>query len=58
MILIAGQRIDTETALDWGLFDRITPEGESALGTARALAADALAADPAHVAGIKALCRP
>jgi enoyl-CoA hydratase/carnithine racemase len=58
MILMAGQKIDTETALTWGLFDRITPDGETVLDTARALAADALAADPAHVAGIKALCRP
>jgi enoyl-CoA hydratase/carnithine racemase len=58
MILMAGQKIDTETALTWGLFDRVTPEGETVLDTARALAADALAADPAHVAGIKALCRP
>ncbi|GAW36950.1 carnitinyl-CoA dehydratase [Roseovarius sp. A-2] len=57
MILMAGQKIDSETALAWGLFDRITPEGESVLDTARALAADALAASPAHVAGIKALCR-
>jgi len=58
MILMAGQKIDTETALAWGLFDRITPDTETVLDTARALAADALAADPAHVAGIKALCRP
>lgn len=58
MILMAGQKIDTETALTWGLFDRITPDTETVLDTARALAADALAADPAHVAGIKALCRP
>ena len=58
MILMAGQKIDTETALAWGLFDHITPDAETLLDTARALAADALAADPAHVAGIKALCRP
>src|SRR6056297_991046 len=56
MILMAGQKIDT--ALAWGLFDRITPDAKSVLDTARALAADALAADPAHVAGIKALCHP
>jgi enoyl-CoA hydratase/carnithine racemase len=58
MILMAGQKIDTETALAWGLFDRITPDAESVLDTARALAADVRAADPAHVAGIKALCHP
>lgn len=58
MILMAGQKIDTETALAWGLFDHITPDTETVLDTARALAADALAADTAHVAGIKALCRP
>ncbi len=58
MILLAGQKIDTETALAWGLFDRINPDSETVLDTARTLATDALAADPAHVAGIKALCRP
>ena len=58
MILMAGQKIDTETALAWGLFDRVPPDAETVLDTARALAADALAANPAHVAGIKALCRP
>lgn len=58
MILMAGQKIDTETALAWGLFDRITPDTETVLDTARTLAADTLAADPAHVAGIKTLCRP
>ncbi|SEM74994.1 Enoyl-CoA hydratase/carnithine racemase [Roseovarius tolerans] len=58
MILMAGQKIDTETALAWGLFDRVPPDAETVLDTARALAADPLAADPAHVAGIKALCRP
>lgn len=56
MILMAGQKIDAATALDWGLIDRISaPEALSA--TVAGLAADALAADPAHVAGIKRMIR-
>ena len=56
MILMAGQRIDAATALDWGLVDRIAAP-EALADTAAALAADALAADPAHVARIKRLIR-
>lgn len=52
MILMAGQRIEAETALAWGLLDRIVP-GDELLSTAEALAADALAASAGHVAGIK-----
>lgn len=54
MILMAGQRIDADTALAWGLVDRIVP-AEALTETARALAADALGAAPDHVAGIKRL---
>ena len=54
MILMAGQKIDTDEALAWGLIDRIVP-GEALLDTARALAADVLAAKPGHAAAIKAM---
>ncbi|MDO5620898.1 MAG: enoyl-CoA hydratase/isomerase family protein [Paracoccus sp. (in: a-proteobacteria)] len=54
MILMAGQKIGADEALAWGLIDRISPP-ETLLDDARALAADALAASPAHVAGIKAM---
>ncbi len=53
-ILMAGQRIEAETALSWGLLDRIVPE-DALETTARELAADALAASAEHVAGIKRL---
>lgn len=56
MILMAGARIEAPEALAWGLIDRIVPP-EALLDEARALAADSLAASPAHVAGIKALVR-
>ncbi|WP_395543004.1 enoyl-CoA hydratase/isomerase family protein [Neotabrizicola sp. sgz301269] len=54
MILMGGARIAAAEALAWGLVDRLVPPGE-ALAAARALAADALAADPAHVAAIRAM---
>lgn len=52
LVLLAGQRIDTETALGWGLIDRIA---EDAVEGALALAADALDADPRHVRRMKAI---
>lgn len=52
MILLAGQRIDAETALAWGLIDRICPP-EALVDTAMALAEHALSADQAHVAALK-----
>ena len=52
MILMAGQKIDAETACDWGLFDRVLPDAE-VLPAARALAEDTLAAAPGHAAAIK-----
>lgn len=56
MILLAGQRIGAEEALDWGLIDRITlPDG--LLSTALALAEAALAADQAHVQALKQMMR-
>lgn len=56
MILMAGRKIDTETALAWGLFDLVTEPG-ALLDTARELAADTLGADPVHAATIKGMCR-
>lgn len=56
MIVMGGQKIDADTALSWGLIDRIVAP-EALLEEARALAADTLAASPAIAAGIKALCR-
>jgi enoyl-CoA hydratase len=52
MILLAGQKIDAETALSWGLIDRIC-EPQSLIDTAMSLAEHALAADPGHVAALK-----
>lgn len=56
MILIAGQKLDAATALDWGLIDRIVP-AEALEATAAELAADACAAAPDLLAGIKRLIR-
>lgn len=57
MILMAGTRIDAETALAWGLIDQIAPP-ETLLDQARSLAADAAGADAAHVAAIKRMTQP
>lgn len=52
MVLLAAQRIDAETALSWGLIDRICAP-DALTGTALSLAEAALAADPAHVHTLK-----
>ena len=54
LILLAGQRLNAETARDWGFYDRIAQPG-ALLDAARDLAADALGATPQHVAAIKRL---
>jgi enoyl-CoA hydratase/carnithine racemase len=54
LILMAGARATAPEALAWGLIDRILP-AEALLPGAAALAADALAATPAHVAAIRRL---
>lgn len=54
MILMAGQKIEAEEALAWGLIDRVVP-GEVLLETARAFAADVLAAKDGHAAAIKGM---
>lgn len=56
MILLAGQRIAADEALAWGLIDRIVPP-DSLMDSAMALAADALAADQGHVAGLVRMAR-
>lgn len=56
MMLMAGQKIDAAEALAWGLVDRIVP-AEALIETALALAADSVAADPAHAAAIKRMIR-
>ncbi|KQI73448.1 enoyl-CoA hydratase [Loktanella sp. 5RATIMAR09] len=52
MILMAGQKVTAEQALQWGLVDQITAP-ETLLETARHLGADALSAAPEHIAAIK-----
>ncbi len=54
MILMAGQKIEAQEALSWGLVDRVV-EPEALLEAAHDLAADALAATPDHVTAIKVL---
>ena len=54
MILMAGAKVAAEEALGWGLADRIVAPDELE-PTVAELTADALAADSAHVAGIKRL---
>jgi len=56
MILMAGQKIPVEEAQTWGLIDRIV-EPDALVTEVRALAADTLAADPAHARAIKAMIR-
>jgi enoyl-CoA hydratase/carnithine racemase len=54
LILMAGQKIDTDTAHAWGLFDTLA-DPETLMDTAHSLAALTLAASAEHAAGIKAL---
>ena len=52
MILMAGQKVDADRALQWGLVDQLL-EPEALLQTATALGQDVLGADMAHIAAIK-----
>lgn len=54
MILMAGQKIDANQALAWGMVDQIA-ESQALNQLAQTLAKDALAASPDHIARIKAL---
>lgn len=55
LMLMGGAKLTADEALSFGLIDRICPR-ETLIDAARGLAIDALAATPAHVAGIKAMC--
>jgi len=56
MILMAGQKIPADEALQWGLIDRIVAP-DALMTEARALAADTLGQTPEHSRAIKALVR-
>ena len=55
MVFLAGQKIDTETALSWGLFDQVVPVGTLAQ-TINTLSTESRAATLEIVKAIKALC--
>ena len=54
MLLAAADKIDAQTALSWGLVDRLTPADQMD-ATIASLAAPALEADAAVLKGIKAM---
>jgi enoyl-CoA hydratase len=54
LILMGGQKIVADEALEWGLIDQIVAQDEL-LETANGLASDVLAAEPAHIHGVKSL---
>lgn len=56
LMLMAGARVPAEEALAWGLVDRVVA-AEALMETVEGLAAEAMAAAPAQVAAIKAMCR-
>lgn len=56
LILMGGQKILADEALQFGLVDRLV-DPASLLDTAREIAADTLAAKPEIATGIKALCQ-
>ena len=55
MILLAGQKVTTDEALAWGLFDRVVPR-ETLIENARGLVADSLGTTPGHARALKAMC--
>ena len=55
LILMAGQKIDAEQALSFGLLDEVVTDGD-VMARAHALTADVVAAELAHAKAIKALC--
>lgn len=57
LILMGGQKIDADTALAFGLIDRIVSD-DVLVQTAMDIAADTLAADPAIARQIKMMCSP
>lgn len=52
MVLLAGAKVDADTALSWGLVDRIVPRGELA-ATVDEITGSAIAAKPGLCAEIK-----
>lgn len=56
LALMGGQKLTADEALSFGLIDRLVAP-DVLMDTARALAADTLAAKPEIAAGIKRLCR-
>ena len=54
IILMAGQKIEANEALQWGLVDRIVDAGEL-LDAAKDMAADVVSATEDHAAAIKAM---
>ncbi|MEJ6399181.1 enoyl-CoA hydratase/isomerase family protein [Yoonia sp. 208BN28-4] len=54
MILMGGEKIDADTALAWGLVDRVVPQ-DQLRGTVDELSADTLSASPTHATAIKAM---
>ena len=56
LILMGGQKIETQEALAFGLIDRIVAP-EDLLQHANDLTADTIAADPVIATGIKEMCR-
>ncbi|WP_028955374.1 enoyl-CoA hydratase/isomerase family protein [Sulfitobacter sp. 20_GPM-1509m] len=57
LILMGGQKIEADTALAFGLIDRIVSD-DVLVQTAMDIAADTLAADPAIARQIKKMCSP
>jgi enoyl-CoA hydratase/carnithine racemase len=53
-ILMAGQKIQADEALSWGLVDRIVPT-ETLLSTAMTLGQDVQSADKGHITAIKGM---
>ena len=56
LVLMGGQKLSADEALQFGLIDRICPAQE-VLDHARILAGDTLAAKPEIASGIKSLCQ-
>ncbi|SFR36247.1 enoyl-CoA hydratase/isomerase family protein [Litoreibacter janthinus] len=54
MILMAGQKVEANEALQWGLVDRIV-DGDDLLDTAKELASDVISASPEHASAIKTM---
>jgi enoyl-CoA hydratase/carnithine racemase len=56
LILMGGQKLTAQEALQFGLIERVL-EPEALLPTAENIAADTMAASPEIARGIRALCR-